>query len=254
MLDFIAAFMEKVERYQPDFLVRGIITCDNTVYRIGTDTKVISKVFELVVRPFVLEIASDHGLSVVEPKKQNYYPDFTLMAGESDGEKIAVDVKTTYRRRLRADGSWSASFTLGGYTSFLRNETKNIVFAYSQYARHYIVGFIYDRAGSTSSRQIFTLSELDQVPCPIRDVEFFVQEKYRIASERPGSGNTANIGSITGSSVVDFAAGKGPFAEAGEAVFVDYWRHYGTSATGREYRNLQEYWNWKQTLHPQGER
>ena len=45
------------------------------------------------------------------------------MTDEKDEAKVAIDVKTTYRN-FTANGEWTASFTLGSYTSFMRNETK----------------------------------------------------------------------------------------------------------------------------------
>ena len=56
--------------------------------------------------------------------------------------------------------------------------------------------------------------------------EFCVHsEKWRIASDKPGSGNTANIGSIQ--NVNDILAGNGVFAKAGEKIFDDYWANFG---------------------------
>lgn len=215
-----------MEKYRPNFEIAGLLTRDDRIYPLGTDTKVLSTIFEITVRPFVLEIAQEHGLLVHEPVQQNFYPDFTLMKNEEDVSKVAVDVKSTYRN-FRKGGSWTAKFTLGSYTSFLRNETKNIAFSYSQYAEHYIIGFIYSRTELGQEARTYTFENRQEVPCPFFDVEFFVQEKHRIASEHPGSGNTANIGSITGSSIEDFEAGNGPFAASGERAFENYWRNYG---------------------------
>lgn len=241
--DFPSEFHGKMAKYRPDFRIRGLLTQGERVYPLGSDTKVLSTVFELIARPLVYEISEEQKLTVYEPEAQNFYPDFTLMTGADDVQKVAVDVKTTFRN-FRPDGkSWIASFTLGSYTSFLRNETKNIAFAYSEYAKHYILGFIYTRTGETGNH-FYALDDED-IPCPIADVEFFVSEKYRLAGERPGSGNTANIGSIIGTSVQDFARGGGPFAQAGEEVFVDYWRNYGRTRHTRPYSNLAEYHQWK---------
>ncbi len=50
-----------------------------------------------------------------------------------------------------------------------------------------------------------------------------MQEKWRIAGDKAGSGNTANIGSINGT-IEDFIEGKGAFAS--EEEFLQYWRGY----------------------------
>ncbi len=50
-------------------------------------------------------------------------------------------------------------------------------------------------------------------------------EKYKIASDCSGSGNTANIGSIK--NIDDILNEKGVFADLGESLFDDYWINYG---------------------------
>ncbi len=61
----------------------------------------------------------------------------------------------------------------------------------------------------------------------IKDFVFFAQPKYRIASARPGSGNTKNIGSVT--RIDQMLQGNGPFAQLGEDIFDDYWMYYLTN-------------------------
>lgn len=239
-MDFIAEFHEKVRKYNPDFEVLGFLTRAGEVYPLGSDTKVLSTAFELVVRPLVKELAQEHGLQCVEPTQQNFYPDFTLMENDTDELKVAVDVKTAYRNFQRG-GGWTASFTLGSYTSFLRDDTKNIHYPYSSYGSHYIIGFIYTRSDHEVERDCFELERLGQMTSPIKDVEYFVQEKHRISSDRAGSGNTTNIASITGRSIEDFVNGAGPFADQPKAVFEDYWRNYGTRGSERTYRSFSEY-------------
>lgn len=235
-LDFKAEFHQAVARHNLDFHVRGILTTDDRVLPLGTDTKVLSTVFELLVRPLIREIAAEHDLQVAEAV-QTIYPDFTLMRDPDDRQKIAVDVKTTYRRP-------EIAFTLGSYTSFLRNNTKNIRFPYDHYAAHWIIGFVYTRQDNLPT-DIHPIYERDMVVPAYRDVEWFVQEKYKIAGESPGSGNTANIGSVRSTSLEPFVNGEGPFAPLGEATFRDYWANYGRSAD-RPYRNLPEYFVWKE--------
>jgi hypothetical protein len=84
----------------------------------------------------------------------------------------------------------------------------------------------------------------------VKDFVFVVQEKYKIASDRPGSGNTKNIGSVT--KLDELINGKGPFAELGEDVFDDYWVFYLTKDMAKvvdlkaaPYKNLSEYFKYK---------
>jgi hypothetical protein len=206
---------------------------------LGTDTKVLSTVFELLTQPLIQEIADKHGFKL-ETANQTIYPDFTLLRDAKDPAKIAVDIKTAYRR----PGNGMAGFTLGSYTSFLRNDTKNILYPYSTYAKHWILGFVYSRASEEESR-VVPLNDRATVGCPYKDVEWFVQEKYKIAGLVPGSGNTTNIASIGTANVSDFRDGKGPFAAKGEKYFREYWANFTAIPGPKEYQTIESFEEWK---------
>ncbi len=129
-------------------------------------------------------------------------------------------------------------------TSFLRNNTKNIAFPYNTYAKHWILGFVYSRAEAEESR-VVTLDDRDTITCPYEDVEWFVQEKYRVAGLAPGSGNTTNIASIQTANVDDFRNGNGPFADLGEEYFREYWANFGATNGVKFYRTIAEFEQWK---------
>lgn len=223
--------------------VVGIIDRSGRIYPLGTDTKVLSTIFELIVRPLIYYLAAHSGYGIVEPTVQNYYPDFTLHRGEDDHQKIAIDVKTTYRDTYTA----RFSYTLGGYTSFIREgkESKNIVFPFPAYAEHWIIGFVYRRIVKKKGvdLRIYEYSDLEKMQLPFEEVDVFVQEKWRIASDRAGSGNTTNIGSIMGT-LEDFENGCGVFSSQEE--FLGYWRNYGRTKSARVgmYNNISEYRDW----------
>jgi Restriction endonuclease EcoRV len=240
MSKFAEQLIKKMESLKDSYEVCGVIDKKGRVYSLGADTKVLSTIFELISRPVVYSVAKDLGLEVVEPSAQNHYPDFTLHLDQSDKKKIAVDVKTTYR-----DKSTDAfGYTLGGYTSFIRagKEHKNIVYPFDHYKEHWVIGFVYDRvpAKAAAADHIFEVNQVKDIPLPFKNVEVFVQEKWRIASGSAGSGNTTNIGSIR-AMIDDFRAGKGPFKSEDE--FLDYWRGYGTTAANRKdaYSTVPEY-------------
>lgn len=229
----------ELAKLKDNYAVCGIVDKAGSVYPLGADTKVLSTIFELVSRPAVYNTAAATGYECVEPTVQNHYPDFTFHKGLGAKGKIAIDVKTTYRRN-RKD---KFGYTLGGYTSFIRpgNETKNIVFPFSEYSEHWVIGFVYNRIGTkkAQAKHSFKLDQISEIPLPFEDVEVFVQEKWRIASDRAGSGNTTNIGSISGT-IEDFRAGKGPFKS--EEEFLDYWQTYArTKAERTDFSNLSEY-------------
>lgn len=221
---------EEMAKLSDSYRVCGIIDKTGCVYPLGADTKVLSTIFELVSRPAVYNTAKRLGMEVVEPNVQNHYPDFTFVHPGKKGGKIAIDVKTTYRTK----SSDSFSYTLGGYTSFIRpgNHTKNIVFPFTDYSEHWVIGFVYNRIGTKKAQAThsYRADQLDEIALPFDKVETFVQEKWRIASGSAGSGNTTNIGSISGV-LSDFEAGNGPFES--EEEFLEYWCSYGRTKADR---------------------
>lgn len=198
---------------------KGFYASDGSVYPFGTDSKVLSTVFESFCAPLILEIAERHKYAV-EFAKQTIYPDFTLTPLGKTSERIAIDIKTTYQ-----EGNKRIGFTLGSYTSYLRNDTKNISFPYSQYASHWVIGFVYRRCEGVASK-VHKIQKPENLTCPYKDVRYFIQEKYKIAGIRPGSGNTTNIGSFPTADIEDLRQGNGPFAALGEKAFDEYWRNY----------------------------
>lgn len=241
--DFKTAFAQKMQTRVQSAAICGMVAQDGTVYPLGSDTKVLSTIFELFTRPVMMEIAAENGLMLVEPSAQNHYPDFTLFHPNYPNQKIAVDVKTTYITRPHE----KFGFTLGGYTSFIRpgNERKNIVFSFNEYCEHIVIGYVYERAAAKQAavHATYTVNQLNAVPMAYNGVRLFVQDKWRIASASAGSGNTTNIGSISGT-LDDFVAGRGPFMSEDE--FLDYWRNYGTTAATRtNYSNLAQYRVWR---------
>jgi len=109
---------------------------------------------------------------------------------------------------------------------------------------------IYSRRNeAVDERRVHTLDELQDISSVVKDFTFLLREKWRIAGQRPGSGNTKNIGSVR--QIRALLEGTGPFAPYGEQVFNDYWMNYLTQDMARAidsavpYRNLEEYWEWR---------
>ncbi len=181
---------------------------------------------EIHLFPRLLAFAEENDYTLITAEKQNYYPDITL-AHKTAAHKFAVDFKTTYRIPDYPDSC--NGFTLGSHGNYFvnRNNRKNIQFPYSEYAGHFCLGIIYSRASGTSTdeTELYTLEQLEAIPSVITDLQFFAAEKWRIASDRSGSGNTANIGSID--NINDILSGRGMFSLLGEEWFDDYWMNYG---------------------------
>lgn len=241
--DFASEFYQKVKDLNIDWNIKGLIASDKRVYAIGDDSKLLGRVFEILAAPIIKEIAHEHDLIVEIPEKQNTYPDFTLRPAssrEGDKDKIAIDVKTTYR-----EGNKKLKFTLGSFTSYLRNNTKNIHHSYDQYQDHIIVGFIYTRNLEAEEGFITDLDHLESLDEPYLNVDFFVRNKIDITGEKKGSGNTDNIGSIAVNSVDDFKNKKGPFANLSEELYLHYWQNYPKyTQADKQYTNLDSYFSW----------
>ncbi|MBP7960742.1 MAG: EcoRV family type II restriction endonuclease [Caldilineaceae bacterium] len=207
--------------------VKGFIDVFRNVYTISSDTKIVSKILEIHLFPRILSFAEEEGFAVVLADHQNYYPDISLVSKEDESIRFAVDFKTTYRNPTKP---WLCNgFTLGSHGKYFedRQSTKNIQFPYGTYSGHFCLGIIYDRvAGATiDETQAYPLDELHSIISVISDIQFFVAEKWKIAGDKGGSGNTANIGSIQ--RIDDILAGNGMFANLGEGWFDDYWMNFG---------------------------
>ncbi len=250
-MNLIKTFYEKMEKQT--FEAYGMLDSQNKIHTFGTDSKIIGRIFEMFTQPVLQEIANENGYILKTPESQTVYPDFILMKNEQSKDKIAIDVKTTY---IDKDTS-SLKFTLGSFGSYMRNNTKNIEYLYTDYTKHYVIGFIYKRNGNAQESLIYEYNEREKIEFPFSDVHYFIQEKYKIAGDKPGSGNTENIGSISSSVFIDFELGRGPFAELGQDVYDLYWKYYPKyRASIKNYTSLNEFLTWVQKqknlelLHP----
>ena len=207
--------------------VKGFIDIFRSVYTISSDTKIVSKVLEIHLFPRIVAFANDHGFALVLADHQNYYPDLSFVLKSDETIRFAIDFKTTYRL---PDKLWLCNgFTLGSHGKYFedRTSTKNIQFPYGSYSGHFCLGIIYDRAdGATiDETRHHSIEELHSITSVVSNIQFFVSEKWKIAGDKGGSGNTANIGSIQ--RIEDVVSGNGMFAHLGEEWFDDYWMNFG---------------------------
>jgi len=242
-----ATFGKAVATNEGDWIIKGFIDVYRRIYTISVDTKIVSKVLELLLFPMFVEFAKANRLKIELCPQQNFYPDLTFTQ-EPSALKFAVDIKSTYRTsETDVNG-----MTLGAFTGYFRkrDSNKNTLFPYRQYAGHFVLGVIYSKCDDVADeRKQFTLDDLPKIPSVIKNFQFFAQPKYRIASSRPGSGNTKNIGSVT--NVEQLINGNGPFAALGEEVYDDYWMFYltrdmaQTLSLERPYTGLKSYLEYK---------
>lgn len=253
LTEFATSLRDYVAGEDGQWAVKGFIDIYRNVFTVSSDTKIVSKILEIHIFPQLLAFAETNGYSIVLAEKQNWYPDLSFVNKSNPGIKFAVDLKTSYR-----DPDFPGhvnGFTLGSHGAYFkeRTSTKNIQFPYSDYSGHYCLGVIYTRILSeeldeTRAYAVKELGHIDEgapyvgpeilvpslrsITSVVRDFEFFVCEKWQIASDRQGSGNTANIGAITW--IEDIRLCRGVFSKLGEKWFDEYWMNHGSATMIRE--------------------
>ncbi len=246
LASYFDEFQKSLATTTGDWVVKGFIDIYRNIYTVSVDTKVVSKIIELMLFPMISRFAIQNGYRLVLGEHQNHYPDISFIA--PDETKIAVDIKSTYRTGPQTVNG----FTLGAFTGYFRQRrsNKNVTFPYEQYAKHFVLGVVYSRSDELDDeRRVYTLDELQNIVSVVKNFTFLLQEKWRIAGDQPGSGNTKNIGSVR--SIPMLVAGEGPFAAYGESVFDDYWMNYLTLDMARAiesdvpYSNLAGYFKWR---------
>ncbi len=207
--------------------LKVFIDAFQNIYSISADTKIVSKVLEIHLFPKFFEFAKKYNYEIVLATHQNWYPDISFVSKSNPKIKYAVDLKTTYILDEYPD--FCNGFTLGSHGAYFvdRKSEKNIQFPYNDYMGHFCLGIIYSRTelDRLEETKIYKLQELDEIPSVIHNFTFFACEKWTIASDKSGSGNTANIGSIQ--KISDILSGNGVFKNLGEEWFDDYWTNYG---------------------------
>lgn len=244
----VEGFNKIIATDKGDWIVKGFIDIYKNIYTISIDTKVVSKVIELLLIPAFETFAIKNNLTLELPAQQNFYPDLTFICNET-GAKFAVDIKSTFID----SGNKIKSMTLGAFTGYFRNResTKNISYSYNSYSAHLVLGVVYKQnKEKLNEKVIYNLDEIDKIESVIKDFQFFVQPKYKIASASPGSGNTKNIGATT--NLDSLINGKGIFSDLGEDIYNDFWMYYLTVDMAkaleivRPYMNLKTYLEYKQ--------
>lgn len=223
--DFAATLTDFISKGN-EWTIRGFIDIFKNIYTISSDTKIISKLLELHLFPHFLSFAESIGYDIELATFQNWYPDLTFICKENRDIKFAVDLKTTYRDEDYP--GFCNGFTLGSHGEYFTNRTstKNIQYPYDDYSGHFCLGIIYSRTALDKNEEmnIYSIDEIESIPAVIKNFLFFAEEKWKIASDKSGSGNTANIGSIQ--RIEDILSGNGVFAKVGEELFDDYWINF----------------------------
>jgi hypothetical protein len=226
LIAFSAELRRQISAEDGQWTIKGFVDVFKNVYTISSDTKVVSKILEIHLFPQILAFAQANGYKVVLAKHQNYYPDVSLVKADNEAIKFAIDFKTTSRNPAKPH--LINGFTLGSHGEYFENRTstKNIQYPYSSYVAHFCLGIIYDKAieATIDETKVHPITELQSIASVVSNFQFFAVEKWKIASDKSGSGNTANIGSIN--NISDIINGKGTFSLLGEEWFDEYWMNY----------------------------
>jgi len=223
---FTETILNEVSTDDGQWTIKGFIDIYKNVYTISSDTKIVSKILEIHLFPKILAFAEKNGYKLVLADHQNYYPDITFVSKKDETIKYAVDLKTTYRKP--DNQKLCNGFTLGSHGEYFinRSSKKNIQFPYNEYKGHFCLGIIYDRVDGSSidETKSYQIDQLKSISSVVKNFQFFIAEKWKIASDKGGSGNTANIGSII--LIEDIINEKGMFSKLGEEWFDEYWMNY----------------------------
>ncbi|MCU0426513.1 MAG: EcoRV family type II restriction endonuclease [Candidatus Kapabacteria bacterium] len=238
----LTAFSSELEKVistgNGEWSVKGFIDIYKNVYTISSDTKIISKILEIHIFPHLLRFAEEIGYKILLAPHQNYYPDITFVHKKHDEVKFAVDIKTTYRKE-----NGLCAFTLGSHGAYFkeRDKSKNILFPYNHYLGHFCLGIVYSRIIAASDVQaetrVYRIQDLQSISSVIGNFDFFAAEKWKIAGDKQGSGNTANIGTML--SIEDLRAENGMFSQLGEEWFDEYWINFGSATMIKDGRTVK---------------
>lgn len=179
------------------------ITNDGVKYNLGNDSKIISKIYEVIIIEKLKKLLDDKGFKYIENEIQNKYPDFIIISKIQREKYYAVDIKSSYlKKETEING-----FTLGTFKGYFkdRESLKSIVKPYKNFIKHFCICVIYTRTDEK---------------IPVNHI--IIREKWEIARNGRGSGNTCNIGSIK--SLNDLLNNKPYFSNEDE--FNTFWLNY----------------------------
>ncbi len=140
-----------------DWTLKGFIDVWKKILPMTSDTKVISKAFELATTPIIVSVMEQENFQVELATKQNTYPDITI-SDPRTARKVALDLKSTYYSK--GNPSKVNGFTLGAFTGYFRKrkEKKNIAYPYETYDTHLVWGSSTTETISTKFQRLTPLT------------------------------------------------------------------------------------------------
>ena len=182
LLGCVEEFRDVLSTSSGDWSVKGFIDVARNIYTISVDTKVISKVIELMLFPVLQRFAKESNFEIYFSAEQNHYPDITFIS--KNKKKIALDLKSTYRK----SDDVVSGFTLGAFTGYFRfrDSDKNITFPYKEYHKHYVLGVIYTQQKDLiDESRVYAISDIEKI---VSVVKAHYVKKVKGAMRKTGGG------------------------------------------------------------------
>lgn len=101
--EFIEALQNEILEYNKvvatdkgDWIVKGFIDIYKNIYTITIDTKVVSKVIEILLIPEFERFAKKYNLNLILPPQQNFYPDLSFVC-----KKLGINLQLISKVHLK---------------------------------------------------------------------------------------------------------------------------------------------------------
>lgn len=217
---FANSLTEYVSTKSGEWKIKGFIDAEKNIYNISNDSKLISKILEIQLYPKFKEFAEKNGYEIIFSRKK-WQPDMSFFYKKNLKIKFAIDLKSTYRRNNYP--GFCKRIKIGNLKRFTTcteiGENKH--YPYLNYKSHFVIGIIYSKFSKNifhGNFQTLIDDKFKKSHCPIYDFQFFVQENWKIASDKVKDEELLSINYIP-----KLIKGKGIFVKLGKDIFNQFW-------------------------------
>jgi len=95
---YLPKIIDELQSTNKRWKIKGFIDSQEHIYEITNDTKVVSKLIEIILFPLVLEFANSFNCHFFPTQHQNHYPDVSFVH-KNTNEKIALNIRAPYISR-----------------------------------------------------------------------------------------------------------------------------------------------------------
>ena len=83
-----------------DWSVKGFIDIARNIYTISVDTKVVSKIIELMMFPVIQKFAKENNYDMIFSAEQNHYPDVTFITKDKKKQRLHLYLDADTGRKI----------------------------------------------------------------------------------------------------------------------------------------------------------